>query len=223
MLLRRVSVPLGPQGAEPIDQAGPGIPRVDHVVHVAPGCRTPRVGEFLGVLLDPPGGLGRRIGRLGDLVLEQDLHRPLRPHHGDLGGGPGEVEVAPDVLGAHDVVGPAIRLPGDDSELRHCGLAVGVQQLGPVLDDAAVLLGDAGQEAGDVFKGDERDVEGVTEPDEPGSLDRGVDVEDAGQHRGLVGDDPDRLRHPAVRTPPACCPHTRRAPRERSRRPRPAG
>ena len=51
----------------------------------------------------------------------------------------------------------------------------------------------AGEEAGHVLEGDERNVEGVAEADEPGALDRRVDVEHAGQHRRLVGHDPDRL------------------------------
>lgn len=46
-------------------------------------------------------------------------------------------------------------------------------------DDAAVLLGSSGQEAGDVLEGDDGDVEGVAEPDEASALDGGVDVKAA--------------------------------------------
>ena len=60
-----------------------------------------------------------------------------------------------------------------------------------MLDDAAELLGGAGQEAGHVLERDERDVEAVAEAHEARALDRGVDVEAAGQVRGLVGDDAD--------------------------------
>jgi hypothetical protein len=60
-----------------------------------------------------------------------------------------------------------------------------------VADDAAVLLGDAGQEAGDVDQGDQRDVERVAEPDELARLVGGVDVEDAGHDARLVRDDAD--------------------------------
>ena len=55
----------------------------------------------------------------------------------------------------------------------------------------AVLLPHPGQEARHIHEGQERDVEGVAGPDEPGGLDRSVDVERAGQHRRLLGDDPD--------------------------------
>ena len=61
-----------------------------------------------------------------------------------------------------------------------------------MLDDAAVLLGGAGQEARDVLEGHERDVEAVAEAHEARGLHRGVDVEAAGQVGGLVGDDADR-------------------------------
>ena len=40
------------------------------------------------------------------------------------------------------------------------------QQLGAVADDAAVLLLRAGQKAGHVFEGDQRNVEAVAEADE---------------------------------------------------------
>ena len=70
-----------------------------------------------------------------------------------------------------------------------------VQQLRAVLDDAAVLLHGAGQKSGHVLERDERNVERVAEPHEPRAFDRRVDVERAGEHRRLVGDDADR---PAV-------------------------
>ena len=58
-------------------------------------------------------------------------------------------------------------------------------------DDAAELLLDAGQEAGHVLEGDQRDVEGVAEAHEARALGRGVDVERARQEVGLVGHDAD--------------------------------
>ena len=62
-------------------------------------------------------------------------------------------------------------------------------------DDPAVLLHRPRQEPGHVLEGDQRDVERVAEAHEPRRLHRRVDVERAGEHRRLVGDDPDR---PAV-------------------------
>src|SRR2546423_829232 len=82
--------------------------------------------------------------------------------------------------------------------LRWILVALGVEHLQRVdqflagltrADDRAVLLLRAGQESGDVFKGDQRDIEGVTEADEAGALHAGVDVEYASQKRRLIGDD----------------------------------
>ncbi len=70
----------------------------------------------------------------------------------------------------HHAVGPAVGLAGDDRDLGHRGLGEGVEQLGAVADDPAVLLGGAGEEAGHVLEGDEGDVEGVAEAHEAGAL-----------------------------------------------------
>ena len=56
-------------------------------------------------------------------------------------------------------------------------------------DDASQLLGGAGEVSGNVFKGDDGDVEGVTEADEFARLVRGVDVETPRHVVRLVGDD----------------------------------
>jgi hypothetical protein len=61
-----------------------------------------------------------------------------------------------------------------------------------VADDAAVLLRDAGQEAGDVDEGEQRDVEGVAEPDEASALSEALMSRTPAMLVGLVGDDADR-------------------------------
>ena len=58
-------------------------------------------------------------------------------------------------------------------------------------DDSAPLLRRARQEARDVLERDERNVEAVAEADEARALERGADVQAAGEVGGLVGDDPD--------------------------------
>jgi hypothetical protein len=93
------------------------------------------------------------------------------------------------VLGVHHVVRAAVGLPRDDGHLGDGGLAERIQELGAVTDDASVLLGHTGQEARDVLEHHQRDVEGITEPDEAGALVRRIDVENAGQDRRLVCDD----------------------------------
>ena len=45
-----------------------------------------------------------------------------------------------EMLGSHHIVSATIGLAGDDGDLGHSGLSVGVQQLGAVADDTAVLL-----------------------------------------------------------------------------------
>ena len=80
------------------------------------------------------------FGGIADIAAEDDLDRALRAHHRDLGRRPGVVDVAAQVLGAHDVVGAAIGLAGDHGDLRHGRLGEGVEQLRAVLDDAAIFL-----------------------------------------------------------------------------------
>ena len=91
------------------------------------------------------------------------------------------------------MIGAAVSLAGHDSDLRDCRLGIGMEQLGPVADDSRPLLMGSGHVAGDIGEGEEGNVEGVAEPDEPGGLVGGVDVEDAGVEPGIVGDDADGL------------------------------
>ena len=61
-----------------------------------------------------------------------------------------------------------------------------------MLDDPAVLLGDAWQKARHVDEGDDRDVEGIAGADESRRLHGRVDVERSGEERGLLRDDANR-------------------------------
>src|SRR5213078_817065 len=124
--------------------------RGDDRVDVAAFGGGVRVGQGVLVVGDEggPGGVG--VGGLGQLAAVQDVDRALRSHHRDLGGGPGEVEVGAEVLGAHHVVGAAVGLAGDDRQERDRGLGVGVDELGATTDDAVPLLVGAWEEARDV-------------------------------------------------------------------------
>ena len=168
-------------------------PRLDHLVDVAALGGVVGVREPLLVLGDQLLAARVGVGRLSELLAEDDVDGALRPHHRHLGGRPREVEVGADVLRAHHVVRPAVRLAEDHGQLRHGRLGVGVEQLGSVTDDPAPLLLGAGEEAGHVDEGDERDVEGVAGADEAGGLRRRVDVEHPGERLRLVPDDPDRV------------------------------
>src|SRR6201999_1077720 len=116
---------------------------------------------------------GRRVG---DVFAVDDVDRALGTHHGDLGGRPGVVEVGQHVLGGHHVVGTAVGLAGDDGELGDGRLGVGVEELGAVADDPVPLLVGAGQEAGHIGEGEDRDVVAVAGANEAGRLLGGLDV-----------------------------------------------
>src|SRR2546427_6693482 len=138
MLARRVAVALGLQRGEGGDQPGAGVARVDDVVEVAPRGRLVGMRELLAILVDL---------RLRRFALVEDFDRALGAHNGDLRGGPRNVVVPADVFGVHHVVRPAVRFARDHRELGDGRLAVGIQQLGTMLDDAAVLLRDSGEDA----------------------------------------------------------------------------
>ena len=95
------------------------------------------------------------IGSGGQLAPVNDVHRALRPHDGDFGGGPREVDVRPDVLRSHHAIRAAIGFARDHGDFRNGGFGIGVEQLRAVADDAAELLLGAGQKAGDVFEASE--------------------------------------------------------------------
>ena len=143
----------GPQRDQGAGDGGAGFGGADDGVDVAAFGGGVRVGEGVFVL----GGflLAELAGVVGggQFAAVEDADGAGGAHDGDLGGGPGEVDVAAEVLGAHDVVGAAVGLAGDDGDLGDGGLGVGVQEFRAAADDAVVLLGDAGQEPGDVDKG----------------------------------------------------------------------
>ena len=69
-----------------------------------------------------------------------------------------------------------------------------------MLDDAAIFLRHAGQEAGHIHERHDRDVEGIAETHEAAGLLAGIDVEAAGQYRRLVGDDAHGMAFDARKT-----------------------
>ena len=171
------------------NEARTGLTGVDNVVQEAVASGHVGVCQFFFVLTNElsPGLL--RVGGVGDGLSEDDVDGAVGPHDGNLDGGPGEVNVATEVLAAHYDVGTAVGLAYHDADLRYGGFGVGVEELCAVSDDAAVLLVGPRKEAWHVDESDDGDVEGVAEADEAGGLNGGVDVEDAGEVRGLVADE----------------------------------
>src|SRR5438876_9898181 len=193
LLLWRSRLPLRPEHGEGIDHPRPRLHGLDDVVQVTHAGSDVGIREPLPVFPHEFLLALRGVRGLLDLFLEDDLDRPLGPHDRQFGGRPGEVEVAPDVLRRHHVVGAPVRCARDDRDLGDGRLAVGEQELRAVADDAAELLVRPRQEARDVDEGQEGDVEGVAKPHETRGLDRGRIVEGPGEDLRLVRDDPDRM------------------------------
>ena len=126
-----------------------------------------------------------------DVAAEDHVDRALAAHHGNLGGRPGQRDVGPKVLRVHHDVRPAVGLARDDRDAGDRGLGERIEELRPAADHASVLLGRPRQESRHVDEREDREVEGVAEPYEPGGLLARLVVEGAGQHLGLVGDDAD--------------------------------
>eukprot|EP00123_Amoebidium_parasiticum_P013138 comp21793_c0_seq1/m.30974 comp21793_c0_seq1/g.30974 ORF comp21793_c0_seq1/g.30974 comp21793_c0_seq1/m.30974 type:complete len:426 (+) comp21793_c0_seq1:206-1483(+) len=158
-------------------------------------------GRLDDVINKPSGSSGEGCAQ-GRLVLallcsqvlgptEDNGHGTLGTHDGNFGRGPCVVGVTAQVLGAHHVVGTTVGLARNHGNLGDGGLGIGVQQLGTVANDTAILLGSARQETRHIHERQQGDVEGIAEPHKPGTLDGGIDVEAAGGHGGLVADHTD--------------------------------
>ena len=170
MLLRGQGLALVFEHFEGVDDLGPRIGRVYHVVYEATTGGDVGIHEEAFVLLNELRPLGLRLVVLADLVAVDDVDRTLGAHHGDLPGGPGVVDVSLQVLAAHGDVRPAVCLADEDADLWHGGLRIGVEELRSVLDYAAVLLDGARHVTRHVDEGDEGNIEGVAESNETRGL-----------------------------------------------------
>src|ERR1700736_2914677 len=90
----------------------PRIAGIDDVVEIAAAGGDVWMREFFPILFDLGFRRGSFVLALGDFLAKQDLDRSLRTHHRYFGGWPRDVEVASNVLGAHDVVRAAVGLAG---------------------------------------------------------------------------------------------------------------
>src|SRR5262249_50731654 len=97
----RVLYPFGVEVAQRGDQLAAGLARLDHFVEKSAACGDVRVRELLAELVHLFGAHRRRIPGSVELALIQNVDRTVRPHHGELGGRPGVVEVGPDLLARH--------------------------------------------------------------------------------------------------------------------------
>ena len=179
MLARRGGGELVAQGRQRGDDLGARFARLDDLVDVTGAGGVVGIVEFLAVIFRQAFAFGGGIFSGFDLFLEQDVGRAFRAQHGDLGARPGVGDVGAEILAGHNHVRAAIGFARDDGDLGHGGFGVGVEQFCAVTDDAAMFLGDAGQEAGRIDKGDQRHVEAVAHAHEAGHLVAGVDVDHA--------------------------------------------
>lgn len=147
---------------ERVQNSVTGFGWFDDVVNVTTLCCLKRVAEALLVLL----GLF-----FGVLAPEDDLDSTLGSHYCNLSVGPGVVEVTLQVLGRHNIIGTTVGFARDKSDLGDSRLSIRIQELGTVFDNAVELLVGAWQEAWDVRKGHNWDLEGITEPDKACTFD----------------------------------------------------
>ena len=113
-------------------------------------------------------GLGG-VGCFEFLPIEH-LHSTTGTHHCNFGRGPSVVDITAKLLAAHHDVGTTIAFAECDSYLGNGRFAVGIEQLGTMVDDTIILLSRAGKEAWYVDEGDKRNVEGIAETHETGCL-----------------------------------------------------
>src|SRR5699024_1696804 len=123
------------------------------------------VAQFVLVLLDEVRPQLLDVPTLllgvGQCLAVDDVGGALRTHDRDLGRGPGDVDVRAEVFRPHHVVGTAVGLAGDDGDQRDGRLGIGVDEFRAAPDDAVPLLIRAGQETGNIHKGQHGDVERV--------------------------------------------------------------
>ena len=127
-----------------VDQEVARLARRDHRVDVAVrprrcrGWRTSRCTPRPSACASPSGSAASAIS-----LRKMMLAAPSGPMTAISARRPGEDEVGAEVARAHGDVAAAVGLAQDDRDLRHGGLAVGVEELGAVADHPGVLLVDA--------------------------------------------------------------------------------
>ena len=113
----------------------------------------------------------------------------LWSHHCDLGPWPGQVHIASQMLGAHHNVGATVGLARDNRDLGHRRLSIGKDHLGSMTDNTTMLLTHAWQKARCVSQRDQRNIETIAETDKARPFVAGINIQHAGQHLWLLGDD----------------------------------
>src|SRR5436309_5586744 len=104
VFLWRISLALAVETSERDNQFGARLARSDDLVEKPSRGRDVRICEFFAKFRYLCGSHARRVVGFLDFVLVQDVDRALRAHHGELGRGPGVIEIGANVLARHDAV-----------------------------------------------------------------------------------------------------------------------
>ncbi len=170
------------------------------MIDVAHLCSAEWTGKVVPVLFHQAVARGLRIARFFYLLAEDNVRSPLGPHNGDLRRGIGEIDVRIQVLAGHGDIGSAVCLARHHGYLGNRGLAVGIDNLGPVLDDPSVLLLNPGEITGNIYKCNQWNVEGIAGTHEACTLHGCFDVQATGQETRLIRHDPHRHTVEAAET-----------------------
>ena len=121
---------------------------------------------FVGRLVERPA---RGLGRVAPDDREDARQLP-GSHHGDAVVGPREDEAGVVGPARHGVVPGPVTGADHEGHMRHRRVRDGVDELGAVLDDPALLVARAHHESGDVLHEEDRRVDPVAQLDELGAL-----------------------------------------------------
>ena len=152
MLLGRVGQFLCRQLLQSADDAETRVARFDYIVDIAVFCCVVRVAEEVGVLFFLLCDVGLRVFLSLGFFHIKHFGSTRRTHHGDFSRWPCVVHIAAELLAAHHDVASAVALADCHSHLRHCSLAVGVEELRAVKDYGVVFLACARKESRNVDK-----------------------------------------------------------------------
>ena len=152
MLFAGSGILLALQGKQSADHALAGLLRHDHIIHISAGGSHIGIHHGFLVIVNLLLPLCLGILRIFDFLAENNIARTGGAHDRNFRVGPCQDHVCTQMLGAHADVSAAVGLAGDDGDLGHGSLAVGIEHLCPMANDAAVLLIGAGQEAGDILQ-----------------------------------------------------------------------
>src|SRR3989338_7498881 len=156
-------------------QNRPGFSWYDDIIYMTQRCGSERLNIVLIVLLVKGFNIPFTLS-LSHFLLKQDTRCRLRRHAGDLSARPGIDQVCPDILASHRNIGAGIGFSDNYRYFRNSGLGIGVKKLGAFINHSALLHLLANQVSRGILKGDDRNIEGITESDKTCPLLSSLDI-----------------------------------------------